>query len=89
MPRFVIERDLPGASRLSPEDLKQIAAKSNEVVKGLGVPYTWVTVSEGSRLRHLPLDVTRLRRRRYRVARLRQDASPVAASSRAAVLRAG
>ena len=43
MPTFVIERDVPGADRLSAEQLQQISAKSNEVVAGLGVPYTWIT----------------------------------------------
>ena len=43
MPTYVIERDLPGADKLGPEDLKAIAAKSNDVVAGLGEPYNWVT----------------------------------------------
>ncbi len=43
MPTFVIERDIPGADRLSLQELKEISAKSNEVVAGLGVPYTWLT----------------------------------------------
>jgi hypothetical protein len=43
MPTFIIERDIPGASRLSASELSAISAKSNEVVDGLGVPYTWVT----------------------------------------------
>lgn len=43
MPKFMIERNIPGASRLSAEELRGISAKSNEVVSGLGVPYNWVT----------------------------------------------
>ena len=43
MPTFIIEREIPGADKLSPQALKEISAKSNEVVDGLGVPYTWVT----------------------------------------------
>lgn len=43
MPKFLIERNIPGASTLSAEQLKDISAKSNEVVAGLGVPYNWVT----------------------------------------------
>ncbi len=43
MPTFVIERDIPGAGDLGPDDLKAISAKSNEVVDGLGVPYRWIT----------------------------------------------
>lgn len=40
---FMIERDLPGASMLSPDELRDISKKSNEVVAGLGVPYRWIT----------------------------------------------
>lgn len=43
MPKFIIERTVPGASKLSPEALQQVAAKSNSVVAGLGEPYTWIT----------------------------------------------
>ncbi len=42
MAQFIIERQIPGASTLSGDELAAIAAKSNEVVAGLGVPYTWV-----------------------------------------------
>jgi hypothetical protein len=41
MPTFLIERDLPGASNLSADKLRDIARTSNEVVAELGVPYTW------------------------------------------------
>lgn len=43
MPQFIIERHIDGASTLSASELTDIAAKSNEVVDGLGVPYRWVT----------------------------------------------
>lgn len=43
MPIYVIERDIPGADKLSASELKDISAKSNEVVAGLGVPYEWIT----------------------------------------------
>lgn len=43
MPTFIIEREIPGADKLSGQQLKDIAAKSNEVVAGLGVPYRWIT----------------------------------------------
>jgi hypothetical protein len=43
MPTFVIERDLPGADKLTAEELKGISMKSNQVVAGLGVPYKWIT----------------------------------------------
>ncbi len=42
MKRFLIEREIPGASDLTPAQLADIAKSSNEVVAGLGVPYTWV-----------------------------------------------
>lgn len=42
MQQFIIERNIDGASNLSPDELADIATKSNSVVAGLGVPYTWV-----------------------------------------------
>ncbi len=41
MPIFVIEREIAGADKLSADELRDISAKSNEIVAGLGVPYTW------------------------------------------------
>jgi hypothetical protein len=35
MPQFVIERNLPGASKLSDADIQGIAAKSNGVLKDM------------------------------------------------------
>ena len=43
MPTYIIEREIPGADKLSPNELSEIAAKSNEVVSGLDVPYRWIT----------------------------------------------
>ena len=43
MPQFIIERNIDGASTLTADELADIAAKSNEVVSGLGVPYQWIT----------------------------------------------
>ncbi|HTI75508.1 MAG TPA: DUF4242 domain-containing protein [Mycobacterium sp.] len=43
MKRFLIEREIPGASELTEAQLAGIAAKSNDVVASLGVPYRWVT----------------------------------------------
>lgn len=43
MPQFIIERNIDGASTLTADELADIAAKSNDVVAGLGVPYRWVT----------------------------------------------
>ena len=41
MATFLIERTVPGAGQLTPEQLKEIASTSNQVVDGLGVAYTW------------------------------------------------
>ena len=43
MPQFIIERTIDGVSNLTADELADIAAKSNDVVAGLGVPYRWVT----------------------------------------------
>ena len=43
MKRFIIEREIPGASELTEAQLAEIAVTSNAAVASLGVPYTWVT----------------------------------------------
>ena len=43
MPKYVIERDLPGAGRLSPEQLQGISQKSCSVLQNLGPQIQWVT----------------------------------------------
>ena len=43
MKTFLIERDVPGASKLSHAELAEIAKTSNAAVDSLGIPYTWVT----------------------------------------------
>lgn len=43
MPKYIIERNIPGASRLTRQELREISGKSNSVVDALGVPYTWIT----------------------------------------------
>lgn len=43
MPTFVIERDIPGANRLTADELKGIAQKSCAVAANLGSPYHWIT----------------------------------------------
>lgn len=45
MAQFILERNIPGASTLSPEELRDISVKSCAVVAGLGEPYTWITSS--------------------------------------------
>jgi Protein of unknown function (DUF4242) len=42
MPKFVIERDIPGAGKLSPVDLKMISKKSCGVLSSLGPSVHWV-----------------------------------------------
>ena len=42
MQRFMIEREIDGASELTPNQLAEIARTSNAAVASLGVPYTWV-----------------------------------------------
>jgi hypothetical protein len=41
MPTYLIEREIPGASNLTDEELRGITATSNDAVAGLGRPYTW------------------------------------------------
>ena len=42
MKTFVIEREIPGASRLTEEELRGITSTSNDAVRSLGKPYNWV-----------------------------------------------
>jgi Nickel responsive protein SCO4226-like len=42
MPQFVIERELPGAGRLSPAELRQLALRSCKVLDGLGPAIRWM-----------------------------------------------
>jgi hypothetical protein len=42
MKKFIIERNLPGAGNLTPQELQEIARASCEVVCNLGRPYHWV-----------------------------------------------
>jgi hypothetical protein len=42
MPKYVIEREVPGAANLSDEELQAIAQASNNVLKEMAVPYHWV-----------------------------------------------
>jgi hypothetical protein len=43
LPTYIVERDIPGANKLTAQQLKEISTKSNAVVSGLGVPYIWIT----------------------------------------------
>ena len=42
MEEYVIERDLPGAGKLSAAELQAIARKSNNVLAGMGPGIQWV-----------------------------------------------
>jgi hypothetical protein len=42
MPKYVIERPLPGAGKLSPDELQAISAKSNSVIAQLGPEIRWL-----------------------------------------------
>ena len=43
MKTFIIEREIPGASELTQEQLAEISKTSNAAVASLGVPYNWIT----------------------------------------------
>ena len=42
MKKFVVERNLPGAGNLSPEELQLISQTSCEAIVQLGKPYHWI-----------------------------------------------
>ena len=42
MPKFLIEREIPGAGKLSPKDLQGISQKSCSVLHKLGPQIQWV-----------------------------------------------
>jgi len=42
MPKYVIERDLPGAGKLTPAELRGVSQKSCGVLRNLGPEVTWL-----------------------------------------------
>jgi hypothetical protein len=42
MPKYVIEREIPGAGNLSPAELQAISQKSCGVLRGMGPQIQWV-----------------------------------------------
>ncbi len=42
MPKYLIEREIPGAGDLSAEDLRAISQKSCGVLRGMGPQIQWV-----------------------------------------------
>ncbi|MGA2535451.1 MAG: DUF4242 domain-containing protein [Terracidiphilus sp.] len=42
MPKYVIERDIPGAGKLTSDQLKEISQTSNSVLRKLGPQIQWI-----------------------------------------------
>lgn len=42
MPKYIIEREIPGASALGPADLQRISKNSNAVLRTMGGDVQWV-----------------------------------------------
>ena len=42
MPEYVIEREIPGAGKLSDAELQEVARKSVDVLKGMGPAIKWL-----------------------------------------------
>jgi Nickel responsive protein SCO4226-like len=42
MPKFIIEREIPGAGKLAPQELKAISQKSCGVLESMGPKIQWV-----------------------------------------------
>ena len=42
MPKFIVERDIPGAGKWTPEQLRKASQKSVEVLRELGPQIQWV-----------------------------------------------
>jgi uncharacterized protein DUF4242 len=42
MPKYLIEREIPGAGSLSPQQLQEVSQKSCDVLRNLGPQIQWV-----------------------------------------------
>lgn len=42
MKKFVVERNLPGAGNLSPEEIQALSKTSCDIIRQLGKPYYWI-----------------------------------------------
>ena len=42
MPEFVIEREIPGAGRLTEDEIRDVSIRSLDVLKGLGPQIRWL-----------------------------------------------
>lgn len=72
MPKFVIEREIPGAGKLSPQELQAVSQTSCQVLRELGPQVQWLqTTCTAMRKCWMspPVTVMRLWRRRDVVVR--------------------
>ena len=51
MPKYVIEREVPGAGNLNAQELQEWAAKSNKVIGELGPEIRWLYELRGQTTR--------------------------------------
>ena len=42
MPKFIIERNMPGLGKLTPDQMQAAAAKSNMLIRELGSEIKWI-----------------------------------------------
>ena len=42
MPQYVIERDMPGAGRMTESEIQEVSLRSLEVLKGMGPQIQWL-----------------------------------------------
>jgi hypothetical protein len=42
MPKYLIEREMPGAGSLSPQEIQAVSAKSCDILKQLGPQIQWL-----------------------------------------------
>jgi hypothetical protein len=42
MPKYIIERELPGAGKMNEKELQEISVKSCDVLRGLGPEIQWL-----------------------------------------------
>jgi hypothetical protein len=43
MPKYLIERQIPGLGRWTPDQIRQASEKSNLIIRELGGEITWIT----------------------------------------------
>ena len=43
MPKYVIEREIPGAGKMTPDELQAVSQKSCSVLQNLGPRIQWIT----------------------------------------------